>query len=339
MIRKSLLYHFASWAILYILWITVFQNRSLELTRTLTVEFCYLIFIAIDYYAIVYWLMPRILQKKKFFLFLTLDLALIIVSAMARARLALFMNEHVFLPGKILPSYFEVFKTSFLNIFIWVQVITLGKVLFDKIRIQRQLQIIENDKIRNELNFLKAQINPHFLFNSLNSVYGNIDKSNKTARSILLKLSALLRYQLYDCNAERVIMSKEIDYLENYVALQKYRQEENLIVHVEIDNEVKNMEIAPLLLGVFIENAFKHVSNAEGEPNKIFISLNRFHDSIRFRIWNTKEDRPNALLSSEAGIGIVNIKRQLELLYPDKYDLTFIQTGNIYDVNLKLQLA
>src|SRR5207237_1798897 len=121
-----------------------------------------------------------------------------------------------------------LYLNSILNISLWVFVITIGKMIIDRIQTHRQLDFLEKERIKNELDYLKAQINPHALFNSLNTIYGHIDKSNPVARNILLQYSELLRYQLYECSAHKISLEKEMEYIKNYVAFQRLRKDEKL---------------------------------------------------------------------------------------------------------------
>ena len=275
------------------------------------------------------------IKKDTFYLF-SAALGIIAASSLLRSELAVFMNAHFFMQGKQQPAFSEIFLNSFINIFIWVLALVTAKLIWDKIQNQQYIQSIEKEKAINELNFLKAQINPHFLFNSLNSIYGYIDKKNKTARNILLQFSEMLRYQLYDCNADRVSISKEIAYLRNYVLLQQYRKEENLIVQFNTDDPLEEFEIAPLLLVVFIENAFKYVSNFEEKENKIIISLQHKNDNLNFSVFNTTENRHGSV---NGGIGLTNVKRRLEILYPNKHDLIIHKEKEYFNVCLQIDLT
>jgi two-component system, LytTR family, sensor kinase len=333
--KKIILYHILSWSILYILWIFFFQNHTFTLTRTLTVQFCYLSFVALDYYLIVYFLFHHVLYKKGYLLFILTCLSIIGASAFLRSELAVFMNAHFFIKGNQQPAFNEILLSSLINIFIWVLVLVTGKLVWDRIQNQRYIHSIEREKAINELNFLKAQINPHFLFNSLNSIYGYIDKNNKTARNILLQFSEMLRYQLYDCNADRISISKEITYLRNYIVLQQYRKEENLVVQFYTDDPLEAFEIAPLLLVVFIENAFKYVSNFENRENKIVISLHHKKNKLIFSVLNTTEERNSNL---NGGIGLTNVKRRLEILYQKKHDLIINKEKESFEVQLKIDI-
>jgi two-component system LytT family sensor kinase len=249
------------------------------------------------------------------------------------------MSLHVFVTIPP-PAFGPLYLDSLVNIFIWVELFIMGKMIVDRIYNQQQLALLEKERVKHELDFLKAQINPHALFNSLNSIYGHIDKSNQTARNILLKFSGLLRYQLYDCSEDKIKLEKEIEYIRNYISFQQIRKEENLIVDTEIEIDQYNHTIAPLLLVVLIENAFKFVSNFTDKDNKIDIKVNVKEGFFTFNICNTTEHR-QALSSilNPGGIGIVNLKRRLELLYRDKYEMAFKQEVDYYEATLKLQLV
>lgn len=197
----------------------------------------------------------------------------------------------------------------------------------------------KKERIKNELDYLKAQINPHALFNSLNTIYGHIDKSNQTARNILLQFAELLRYQLYDCGAEKVDLEKEIGYIQNYVAFQQLRKDGKLVVSLDVENIQTGLIIAPLLLIVVIENAFKFVSNFSDKANSIHISISTKGHTLYCSVSNTKEAQQNGSGTNTGGIGIANLKRRLALLYPDRHELdTNIET-EFYATNLRIDLA
>ena len=150
---------------------------------------------------------------------------------------------------------------------------------------------VAKEKAETELSFLKSQINPHFLFNSLNSVYFLIDKNNTEAREALHKFSEMLRYQLYELKGEKIKIEKEVSYLEDFIALQKLRME-NCDVQLKIDRQMESFDIEPLLLVPFVENAFKHISHfANGRKNEILIGLSRQNGEMQFEVSNTTEGR------------------------------------------------
>ena len=211
------------------------------------------------------------------------------------------------------------------------------KLLVDYIRMQKRMVVLAKEKAEAELNFLQSQINPHFLFNSLNSIYFLIDKNNSGARDALHKFSAMLRYQLYEMNGERISIEKEINYLKDYIDLQKLRKDEYYKVTVTITDTVKGFFIEPLLLIPFVENAFKHISHYKQQIN--FVQLNMYckNGEFNFVIENSKEA---AGISTEkhGGIGLKNVQKRLELLYPQKHHLHIQNHEEIYRVDLKIKI-
>src|SRR4029079_2894859 len=145
----------------------------------------------------------RFLLKKKYVLFVSSTIIIIALSAWLRALVAIQMSLHFFHTIPVI-DFSTLYLNSLLNISLWVLLVTIGKMLVDRIQTQQQLELLEKERVKNELDYLKAQINPHALFNSLNTIYGHINKDNQIARNILLQFSELLRYQLYDCGAEKV---------------------------------------------------------------------------------------------------------------------------------------
>jgi LytS/YehU family sensor histidine kinase len=155
---------------------------------------------------------------------------------------------------------------------------------------------------------------------------------------MLLNFSEMLRYQLYECNTEKINIEKELSYLKNYIALQQSRKDENLIVKFEIDDNIKGFKIVPLLFVAFIENCFKYVSDSDEKENRVEISFRKINGTLVFRTFNTKEKANNATINHK-GIGVANARRRLELLYPDKYDLSIGECEQSHEVILKLQLS
>ncbi|HEX2607445.1 MAG TPA: histidine kinase [Flavisolibacter sp.] len=329
--------HMMLWAGLYLFWVMVFQNRSFALAQTATIEFCYLLFIAGNFYFNVSFAIPRFLNKGRYFQYALLFVAGIAMAAMLRVPLAMFMNESFFRVGKSQPSAAALFLASFLNIAIWTTLVVAAKVALDRFRMQQYMEEIRKEKSKTELDFLNAQLNPHFLFNSIHSIYGSIDKNNQTARNMLLTFSDMLRYQLYDCSSEVIDLNSELQYIQSYITLQRARKEEDLIVDFRIDNNVRGLKVAPLLFICFIENAFKYVGvTAKGE-HRVELSFYRKKDLLSFTCMNTKDPIPVVNLEHR-GIGIDNARRRLKLHYPDSHVLDISQDEEHYFVNLKIKM-
>ncbi len=304
----------------------------------MTIQFCYLLFIAGNYYFNVYYTIPVFLYRKRYTAFALLFLAGIVVASLLRVPLATYLNQHYFAPGKPPPGFSDLFFNSLINIFIWTICLVAAKLIMDRIRFQKYVEVIEKEKMKNELDFLKAQFNPHFLFNSINSIYGNINKSNSTAREMLLTFSEMLRYQLYECNTGIISIEKEIGYIRNYITLQQIRKPENLSIQLQVSEEVRGITIAPLIFIAFIENSFKYVSNYEDKLNEVRISLAKSNNQLFFKTFNTKENNNGRKPIDHGGIGIADVKRRLELLYPGKHALTIQNNDHSFEVILNLEV-
>jgi len=325
------------WAALYLFFVFILQNRVITLSRSLTVQFCYLVFIAANYYFQVLYGIPRFLHRKQYLLFVTLLITGIAVTAALRVPLVVYMNSHVFPSGNNNQGLIDIFYSSLLNIAIWTIIILSIKLMLDRMRLQQRLDKMEKEKAKAELDFLNAQFNPHFLFNSINSIYAHIDKHNPTARNMLLSFSEMLRYQLYDCNTNYISVDKEMSYIRNYVAIQQARKESRVQVCLTVGDSVTGFFITPLLFIAFIENAFKYVSDHEEKDNRVVIAFERKDNELLFYCHNTKETRNGSSIEHK-GIGIANARRRMALQYPGRHALNIVDHEDIYEVTVNLQL-
>lgn len=280
-------------------------------------------------------LIPKLIQQRNVFGYITSLIALLFFYAFAK-------NFHdVYLYGHVLgiEERQQFFHNTFYNLSIALFYMAFGVALHLSREWYRQREVIrkiEIEKLNTELEYLKAQINPHFLFNSINTIYFQIDKKNVAARDTLSMFSDMLRYQLYECNGHAVPIEKEINYLRSYVELQRLRKNENYKITFHCERNVKGFSIAPLLLICFVENAFKHVSHF-ADNNNISIGLNYTDNTFSLTVINTFERKPNE--PDHAGIGLKNVKRRLELLYPDQHQLNINENSDgQFQVDLKLNI-
>jgi two-component system, LytTR family, sensor kinase len=216
-------------------------------------------------------------------------------------------------------------------------VASLGEALhYANMRMQESARL-KSEKLETEMKFLKSQINPHFLFNALNNVYTlAIIKAEETP-DIILQLSDMLRYMLYDCKEDFVPLYKELDYIRNFIALYQLKEEEPLNITVDFSDENPDILIPPMLFIPFIENSFKHSKIEDLEKNWVKISL-KIEDTLVFRIQNTIPVVPFTK-DKVGGIGLGNIKRRLELIYGEEYKLFIHDENAIFDVKLELNLG
>ncbi len=335
---RPLLFHFLFWATLFILWVVIFRSYSISITRTMTIEFCYLIFITADYYIINNFIIPGFLFQRKYGLFITGTLLTVSLSALGRSLIAYYMNQHYFQVTAIV-DFPSLYIHSLINISLWVLLITIGNMMIERRQAHQQLELMEKEKVKTELEYLKAQINPHALFNSLNTIYGHIEKSNQVARNTLLQFSELLRYQLYECAEEKVSLEKEINYINDFISFHRLRKDENLQINFQIEKIKPGLVIAPLLLAVLIENAFKFVSSFPDRENKICICLSTKGNVLHGTFSNTKDSQESDVGKKTNGIGVANLKRRLELLYPGKFRYTIKNELHFYETILTIDLS
>jgi LytS/YehU family sensor histidine kinase len=284
-----------------------------------------------------YILIPRLLYKKRYVIFSTLFLVLLLASAAGK----------VFMTGKILhqPDLFSLsgdLKTrlyeNVISDFFLVLAGAAFRLIFDYFRMQQRLTEVAREKAETELSFLKSQINPHFLFNSLNSVYFLIKKDNAEAREALHKFSEMLRYQLYEINGDKIPVERELTYLKDYVDLQQLRKDERFSVQFNCTPDIHGFLIEPLLLIPFVENAFKHISHFSDQNNFVKMDMSRHNGTFRFQIENSKEPGPPPS-KKNSGIGLTNVKRRLELLYPGRHELNIEETDKTFTVKINLQVS
>lgn len=276
-------------------------------------------------------LIPNLLEKRKYFLYLA-GLAICVVGYTWLRSL----NQRYW-DAKVWPEEPMKLQDYFLWNFLYaVWFLIISSLLYFTQRWTDHRQRAKNIQISDlqaELKYLRSQLNPHFLFNGLNTIYGNIDSGNQQARNILLQFSDLLRYHLYEADVEMIEIDKEAVYLENYVALQRARSNANLRIELKISIEDKGVKITPLIFIAFVENAFKFSTRDDNQHNFVLISLEQKDQEVVFTCTNSFDQ-----VESSGGIGLTNVKRRLALLYPGKHELVMKTEEGIYSVYLKLIL-
>jgi two-component system, LytTR family, sensor kinase len=281
-----------------------------------------------------YFLFDRFVIRRKFgqYAFILFAAFVIIFFISFNFRRALFPPNHNYRP---FIGMHDVVRVG--TWYLLILLVSLGLKLLGQWRLAEQrTREIENEQLRTELSFLHAQINPHFLFNSLNTIYSLALKKSDAAPRAIIKLSQLLRYVVDEANRPYVPLSQEIEYLNNYLELQKLRNASNVVVRFDISGPVESAAITPLLLLPFVENAFKYGISSSQE-SIVEISLRVEAKNIHFNIKNLKflsDDFETEKYST--GIGIPNVQRRLDLLYPGQYSLKIDDTNNFYQVHLNI---
>ncbi|HZW69881.1 MAG TPA: histidine kinase [Hanamia sp.] len=292
-------------------------------------------------YGIIYWLVPKILIKEKYFKFLMMFcvwmLAGLVMNFLTRYYILLPLRQ-----GRPNLSFNYAYKQIFaFGSFIVMNTIGMfgGFIKFFKLwnAELRQKQFAEKEKINAELELLKAQLHPHFLFNTLNNLYSLVYEKSDRAPKMLMRLSGLLSYVLYECKADEVLLSKEVSIIKDYVALEKERYGERLDVSLNFSGDIDNKMVAPMLFQPFIENAFKHGTSEQLGKVWMSIDLSVKENQLYFKIINSCDNHAAAILEQH-GVGIGNVKKRLELLYADNFQLQNGVEDNVYIVSLSVEL-
>ena len=206
-------------------------------------------------------------------------------------------------------------------------------------QIQNEKADLITKNVQTELQFLKNQINPHFLFNTLNNLYALTLKKSDLAPDVVIKLSDMLRYMLYECNEKEVALSKEIKYIQNYIELEKIRLSKNVDIQIKIEGDISKTYIAPLLIIPFIENSFKHGLKYSSSNAYLHFNVNANQNELAFYIENSKANNMAGSIrtNTTGGIGLVNVKKRLELIYPSTHSLKIQESPNSYTIDLKIK--
>ena len=290
-------------------------------------------FLAISVYINLLWLIPIFFNKRRYLIFILLEIGNILFFILLNYYVTYFFEG-----GKHPANLLMEFISEFILVLLFLILSTLLKFTRDSITLQDvelRMKEVEKQKIEAELRALKAQVNPHFFFNTLNSLYAlSLDKSEK-APELILKLSDLMRYVIYESKDDVVPIGKQLEFLQSYVYLERLRSQKHLDIKFDIKGDHFQSKIAPLLYLAFIENAFKHGAKSESDHPYIHISFDLEHgDRVIFTIENRID--PFKVKPATGGFGLSNVKKRLELLYPGSHKLNISETLINYRVELTI---
>ncbi|MFK7931875.1 MAG: sensor histidine kinase [Saprospiraceae bacterium] len=300
---------------------------------------------AIIFYGTSFYLIPRFfnrrLTKKMVGFSMLFLLGITFLEVGVDSYLGAYLKNPVYLSAQDLTTtefVFEGFIYAFpINLLYYIGAFAYRNPIDRKRLYERQLNL-EKEKLAAELKYLKAQMHPHTLFNGLGSIYYLIDTEPEKAKSLLLNLSNALRYHLYESSERFTDLSKELNYLRQYIKMQQIRVEDSVDVQLHFAEYEEELLIAPLLLTPFIENAFKYVSHhPEKSANQIQIELKITASKMQFHCRNTI-DEERMTTSANGGIGLPNVRNRLDLLYENQYDLQVEQAAGWYSIKLELPL-
>lgn len=343
-ITSIVIQHIIFWiaVILLLIYSDISNPKGIDYNQ-LTEDFFTIFVIGISVYSNLLLLIPYLLKRKKYvFYILTLVTGLFVISIIdIYFSLVIFKHDFSKELGPDTPEVIQktiLILSNFVLLLFFVIITTFLKLLRDWLKMQDnalKMKEMERQHLEAELNSLKAQINPHFLFNTLNNLYSlSLDGSPKTP-DMILQLSDLMRYIIYDCRDNRVSMRKEIGFTENYLNLEKLRLGNSVRVDLLIFGEPE-IEIAPLLFINFLENAFKHGRKSEGSLITVSFDF-RTENQVEFIVENNIYPDTQPSISEYSGIGIENVRKRLALLYPNKHQLAIVTSIDKYQVKLNIQ--
>ena len=288
-------------------------------------------------------LIPKLLQRNHVFIYCVILVGLMIFFGIFPRLYQHLFGDYQRFASTLQPAGRRYTKPPILSegsiaIFLLVFIFSTGiKVINQWLQTERRSKLIENEKLKTELSFLKTQINPHFLFNTLNNIYAlAADKSDLTAPAVM-KLSSIMRYVLSEAKNESVPLEKEIRFTNDYIELQKMRTTSNTCIVFTIAGTPNGQQISPLLFLPFVENAFKYgLSAREQSPISILLEIQKNH--VYLKVKNNKHHSTIIKSDYNTGIGINNTKRRLDLLYPDRHTLEIDDEPGSYTINLNISL-
>ena len=287
-------------------------------------------------YLNLYVLIPRFFITKRYIGYLLTVLGSCIIAAMLIRAIQNAENTTL---STYLYSLGRIIMLNICPVFFVATFIKLWQLWYRQLQMNRE---ILEEKLKAELNYLKAQVHPHFLFNTLNNLYSLTLAGSAAAPGVVLKLSALMRYMVHDCKAEKIPLEQEIQSMASYIELEKIRFDQRLEISFNVHNNIKGPAITPLILLPFIENSFKHGPSGNTEHAWITIDLMMKEKTLFFKVENSKAPAP-AGPDPEApcsnGFGLKNVERRLNLLYPGKYSLEKKDDPEYYAIDLKLDLS
>ncbi len=310
------------------------------------------------FYLLFYFVIPQTINKNRFFLFL--------VSIFGLLQVWLIVNHYYYIilynlnidldygvlkemlvknkektlldiikPQNVLAYSFDIISAISPVLFLKIT-FDLSRTYANSVKANREIEKLNYENLLMENKFLQTQLNPHFLFNTLNNIYSLALKKSELTPEIVLKLSSIMKYTLYDANVKKISIDRELEFIDDYFDMEKMRYPNEYIIEKTVINNGRNIEIEPLLPFVFIENAFKYGLKSDNPFLKIFIKADDF--KVYFKIENDSNNNISSKKHGYGGIGLENIKRRLNLLYPDKHIMSINTQSKKFTVELEIKL-
>lgn len=335
-VKNKVVRHVLFWLALFLTYVLGFGGSGQYFWNNVETTALKLPFYITAAYTFNYWQVPRFLKHKRIFLF-CITLLITSLALSAGFKLVILWQSGYDQQFLNLPSYF----TKMLMFYMPALIMYAYQTERQRHQERTRLLMMQKEKSDTELKYLKAQLNPHFLFNTLNNLYSFVVNQSPKAPDMILQLSEILDYVLYKSQADFVSIDDELRAIENYIALEQTRYGERLNISLTRADMTTPQQIAPLLLLSIVENAFKHGASGTISNPEITIEINQESGQIHFRVWNTKDSQLTGTKNDDykEGIGLDNIGRQLNLVYPEKHELKIDQDSTYFDLHLTLITA
>ena len=335
--HRPLVFNGVLWSLAFVVLLFIFSKGETPITVDYIYTLVFLLVLAIPVVINFYALMPKFLKQEKYLIYF----AAFIINLLVFALLSSWLLQPIL--DSLFPNYFFMSYLSKPNIFLVFSIFLVATTLFKLAEDwfsfntnQNKILRLKNLQIETQLTALRAQINPHFLFNSLNVIYAlALEKKEGTTKAIV-QLSDILRYVIYDSDTERVTLKDELELLKNYIAFQNHRVETPNATNLEVDVEDLQFKIYPMLLLPLLENSYKHGIIAGETKIPIKIKIIQHKKKFRFTITNANINTTNSLDNKHSGLGLENLRNNLNLVYPKKHQFKVEETKEIFKVTLAI---
>ena len=332
LIKNKVLQHLLFWLMSFVILLNVLKVSAeihpIDIIYTVIFHVPVLLIVYINLQA----LFPLFLEKSSYLLYSVTVLATV---ALGSGFYLILFDRWI---DYILPGYYFIAYYNFWDISLYFVVYVAATSLLHLARGWFLLQEIEREKTITELKALRSQINPHFLFNSLNSIYSLARKNSSQVPEKVVQLSDLMRHVIYESDVDFIPLEKEIGMVKNYIELQNLRTAKAEQIELKVKGDVRNKAVAPMLFLPFVENSFKHGLKSGAKNVYVKIQVAALEYELIFEIENTKGEVPSVADSKYKGVGIENVKKRLELIYPEKYKLNIYDNDVTFKVHLQLPL-
>lgn len=341
---NELLIHLTIWGIVLSIPLFVLTSQEIgDLSGRFWKRWIPIALLPIVFYINYFVLVPKLLFQKKHWLYIIAVIVLVLLALWLEAQFRGIFDVHHHRPRPPRGSWFKPIKQEFivreiLTFIMMTGLSTAVRVTYRWFRVEKEKEQLQKEHLHSELALLKHQLNPHFFFNTLNNIYALIEINQSDAQKAVHKLSKMMRYLLYEADSEMITLQQEINFLNTYIDLMKLRLTDKVHLDIIFPTSISNIKIPPLLLVTFVENAFKHGVSYQGDS---FIRIRCFIDdnSLIFETENSIFKKEDEINTNHSGIGLQNIRKRLDLLYPDKYAMDIFKDDKIYKINLKIDTS